>query len=162
MNAVHAHSLPRAVISTAQHPLQLTSTRSQLVHDQLFTLAEGRTVPRLAVSAESAPDLSAVTVRLREGVRFHDGAPLRAADVAWSLGYLTAPERPYPSELSSFFDVPALRVLDDRTLWIPTRAPVGDPAGQSTWTLSEGVRPTRALHAATSGARPEAEARFRS
>jgi microcin C transport system substrate-binding protein len=39
----------------------------------------------VARSVEVAPDRNAVTFRLRPEARFHDGSPLTAEDVAWSL-----------------------------------------------------------------------------
>ncbi len=40
--------------------------------------------PRLALGFEGSPDGRSVTFRLRPGVRFHDGRPFTAADVAYS------------------------------------------------------------------------------
>jgi peptide/nickel transport system substrate-binding protein len=61
---------------------------SRRVFDLLFnglfrTADDGGTVPDLALSSEAPDDLTLV-VRLRPGVRFHDGAPLTAEDVAWT------------------------------------------------------------------------------
>jgi peptide/nickel transport system substrate-binding protein len=46
---------------------------------------DGTPRPSLAESWEASADGLAVTFRLRPGVRWHDGAPLTAADVAFSL-----------------------------------------------------------------------------
>lgn len=47
--------------------------------------AAQRAQPELAVAIETR-DARVWTIRLRDGVRFHDGHPLTARDVVWSLG----------------------------------------------------------------------------
>ena len=48
-------------------------------------------VPQLAESYHIAPDGTLIVFKLREGLRFSDGAPLTSADVAWSLRRVLAP-----------------------------------------------------------------------
>ncbi|ODU07280.1 MAG: ABC transporter substrate-binding protein [Pseudonocardia sp. SCN 72-86] len=102
--------------------------RTWVVYDELFALIGGVATPRLAESVETAPDGRSFVLNLRQGVTWHDGSPFRAADVQYTLNYLSSPDRPYPSELSAFLDIPAVRIRDDRTLEVPTLMPVGDPA----------------------------------
>ncbi|MEK6420846.1 MAG: ABC transporter substrate-binding protein [Burkholderia gladioli] len=47
--------------------------------------AQFRPVPKLASSWHTSADGLTWTLRLREGVRWHDGKPFTSADVAWSL-----------------------------------------------------------------------------
>lgn len=55
-----------------------------LIFNALFRLTDdGGTTPDLAVSSE-APDDRTLVVHLREGVRFHDGAPLTSEDVVFT------------------------------------------------------------------------------
>ncbi len=57
---------------------------------------------------------------LRQGVRFHDGAPFTAEDVVFSLGRA----RTEPSQFASFFaDISDVRAVDAGTVRISTRAP---------------------------------------
>lgn len=60
--------------------------------------------------------------RLREGVKFHDGTPLSAGDVAFSLRRAAAARglRTYSAQLRSVVDV---QVVDSRTVHIKTRGP---------------------------------------
>lgn len=63
------------------------------IYEPLVTLDRSmRPVPALAVSWET-PDLLTWVFRLRPGVRFHDGAPLTAEDVAASFHRLLGDER---------------------------------------------------------------------
>lgn len=101
--------------------------RNQLVYDPLFTVRGGRPVPRLAVAAEPDASGSSFTLRLRRGVRWHDGSPFGARDVLHSLRYLASPDRPFPSELLTYLDIERVRIGDEVTLSVPTLRPVGDP-----------------------------------
>ncbi|MFI1968635.1 ABC transporter substrate-binding protein [Streptomyces cinnamoneus] len=57
-----------------------------LVHDTLAAPgAKSNTVPRLASGWTSSPDLTTWRLTLAKGAAFHDGTPVTAADVVWSL-----------------------------------------------------------------------------
>lgn len=63
---------------------------SQVVHLLFRTLARrdtvlGEYVPDLARSWELSPDSGSVVLRLRRDVRWHDGVPVTAEDVVWSI-----------------------------------------------------------------------------
>src|SRR5947209_17623045 len=54
--------------------------------DKLFDIDEKlNIVPQLATSYEWAPDNKALTIKLRQGVTFHDGEKMDAAAVKYSL-----------------------------------------------------------------------------
>ncbi len=76
-----------------------------------------------------APDLTSYTLRVRSGLRFSDGSPLTARDVAHSLE-LTATAAPIGSlaVFAADFDVTRMRVIDDTTLELPTKRPIADGA----------------------------------
>lgn len=102
--------------------------RGLVMFDRLFIVADGKAAPSLAVSAEPAADVRSFVLTLREGVTWHDGSPLVAADVAFSFGQLaTHPQ--FASELPRHLDIPGVAVVDERTLRVPTLRAVGDPAG---------------------------------
>src|SRR5262245_62584496 len=54
--------------------------------DKLFDIDDKlNVVPQLALSHETAPDGKAVTIKLRPGVKFHDGEPFDAEAAKFSL-----------------------------------------------------------------------------
>ncbi|GLY51403.1 ABC transporter substrate-binding protein [Lentzea sp. NBRC 102530] len=111
---------------TGQAPIDFA--RNDVIFDSLFTLDGGKPVPRLAVSAEAAADAKSFTLKVRDGVKWHDGSPFTAEDVAHTFRYLGAPERPFPSELAMYVNLAGIEVVDPTTLRVPTLQPLGDPA----------------------------------
>ncbi len=78
-----------------------------LVYDTLLWRDE-RGVPRpwLARSVQTSADGRRLTVRLARGARWHDGADLTAADVAFTLRYVLAHEHPrFTPQLRAFAGV---------------------------------------------------------
>jgi peptide/nickel transport system substrate-binding protein len=83
------------IVGQSPEPLVLTSAASidpgtlavsGKVFDCLLTLdLSGRVVPQLATEARVAPGGGGVTLKLRPGVRWHDGKPFTSADVAFSV-----------------------------------------------------------------------------
>lgn len=64
---------------------------------------------RLAESWEHSPDFRTWTIRLRDGIRWHDGVPVTAHDVKFTLDLLQNPDTLIA--ISNY----AVKVLDDRT-----------------------------------------------
>ena len=57
-----------------------------LVYDQLFALDwRGKPQPQMVDTWEVSPDRKAWKFRLRRGLKFHDGSPVRAADAVASI-----------------------------------------------------------------------------
>ena len=93
------------------------------VFERLFELTPRRTLePRLAESVR-ALDANTWEVKLRAGVRFHDGTPFEAEDVAWTYARI-----PQVANSPALFTVAvrpitAIEVKDPRTLILRTREP---------------------------------------
>jgi len=94
------------------------------IHDSLVLQKGGEFVLQLAESIEPNADATEWTITLVEGARFHDGRPVTAADVAYSLGLLAA--SPNFGQSYAAVNLEGSTIVDDRTLIIPMRAPRGD------------------------------------
>ncbi len=105
--------------------------------------AEGELEPRLARSWEHSDDYRSWTIHLRTDVRWHDGVPVTANDIAFTLGLMKHPTVGYHPP-----DAYEVVVLDDSTYSLEYRreAP-GNPFDE--WTaylpkhLLEGLDPER-------------------
>ena len=87
-------------------------------------------VPELAESWQVTSDGTSVTFRLRDGVSFHDGAPVTAADVKWSLDRAVANPGPASQMRAGGLEKPEqFVVLDPRTIRVdlPARNPLALP-----------------------------------
>jgi peptide/nickel transport system substrate-binding protein len=99
------------------------------LYDGLMRLEGGRAVRRLAESVEPNAGATRWTVRLRPDATFHDGRPVRAADVLASLRTIADPRtRPLFASAYADVDVAGSRVRDDRTVELTLRRPRGDLA----------------------------------
>lgn len=93
-----------------------------LVYDTLLWRdANGVPRPWLARSVTRSDNGLRLTVRLRSGVRWHDGRPLTAADVAFTFGYVAAHYQPrFTPQLA---DVRQVRATGRLTATIDLRRP---------------------------------------
>ncbi len=102
-------------------------------------------VPRVAESWEVSDDHRAVTFHLRDGVRWHDGKPVTAADVAFTVAQVRDPAVESRTWLPLFRDVAEVEVLDERT--VRARYTVATPDFLEAWRV-----PLLPRHLAESGA----------
>jgi peptide/nickel transport system substrate-binding protein len=84
---------------------------------------EGRAVPSLATAWTVAPDSRSVTLTLREGVRFHSGAPFNAAAVAATLTKAADPQRG-KNVYATMSVVQDWATPDERTIRVNFKGPV--------------------------------------
>ena len=94
-----------------------------LVYDQLFALdSRGKPQPQMVDSWEVSPDRKTWKFRLRNGLKFHDGSPVRAADAVASI--LRWKDRDVVGK--ALFSAGArLEAVDDRTFTLALSAPFG-------------------------------------
>ncbi|MYR10808.1 ABC transporter substrate-binding protein [Streptomyces sp. SID724] len=90
------------------------------VCERLYQLQPDMTTkPFLAESAET-PDDTTLVLKLRSGVTFHDGTPMTADDVLWSLRRHADPDMEQGDE---FANVAAIRKTGDREITLTFKAP---------------------------------------
>ncbi|CRK57911.1 Peptide ABC transporter, periplasmic peptide-binding protein [Alloactinosynnema sp. L-07] len=98
------------------------------VFDKLVAYNHDLTLrPRLAESLEPNADGTVWTVRLRKGVRWHDGKPLTADDVLWSVKRILDPANKLPAAADlSMIDLAGSRKVDDTTVELRMTQPMAD------------------------------------
>lgn len=82
--------------------------------------------PYLAESTEMSEDGRTLTFRLREGVTWHDGTPVTADDVTWSVDLYMNPELAF-ANAQYFQFVDRVEKVDDRTVTFYFNATHSDP-----------------------------------
>lgn len=100
--------------------------RFALTYDVLTVPGEdGRTRPRLATSWKPNDAMDRWTLTLREGARFTDGTPVRAADVLYSLRRISGKAAENYGRLADF-DMAKSTAPGEHTVVLATRAPMAD------------------------------------
>src|SRR6201991_3086004 len=114
--------------------------------DKLFDIDEKlNIVPQLALSYETSADGKAMTIRLRPGVKFHDGEPLDAEAAKFSIErHMTLPTSFRKSELSS---VDHVEVVDPLTIKLVLKQPYSPLVAQLTDRAGMMVSPKAAKEA---------------
>lgn len=83
---------------------------------------DGGLAPGLAAAAPTAADPTTWLVKLRPGVKFHDGTPLTADSVAFSINRIIDPKFK-SAQLSFFNSIAGASKVDDLTVRITTKGP---------------------------------------
>lgn len=97
------------------------SRKMSLIFDSLVTLdVEGKALPALAGDWQAGGDGLAYTFKLRPGVKWHDGQPFTAGDVAFSYEYAN---RYPPVSVVDFSGVKKMEAVDDQTVRIELAQP---------------------------------------
>jgi peptide/nickel transport system substrate-binding protein len=114
--------------------------------DKLFDIDEKlNIVPQLALSHETSADGKAMTIKLRPGVKFHDGEPLDAEAAKFSIErHMTLPTSFRKSELSS---VDHVEVVDPLTIKLVLKTPYSPLIAQLTDRAGMMVSPKAAREA---------------
>ena len=114
--------------------------------DKLFDIDEKlNVVPQLALSQETSADGKQVTIKLRPGVKFHDGEPFDAEAAKYSLErHLTLPTSFRKPELAS---VDHIDVVDPLTIKLALKVPFSPLIAQLTDRAGMMVSPKAAKEA---------------
>ena len=94
------------------------------IYDNLVAREGTKLVPGLAESWTQVDPLT-LDLKIRKGVKFHNGDPLTVKDVVFSLIKV----KNDPSMMSFFVDVDKIEALDDETVRITTKKPFGPLVG---------------------------------
>src|SRR5882672_8229213 len=99
--------------------------------DKLFDINQKlEIIPQLALSHETSEDGKAVTIKLRPGVKFHDGEPFDAQAVKFTLDrHMTAANSLRKADLSQ---VDKVEVVDASTVRLLLKAPFSPLIAQLT------------------------------
>ncbi|GAA2363216.1 ABC transporter substrate-binding protein [Saccharopolyspora halophila] len=115
------------VLDPHETSLYIEIARSKALFDKLADYGNDMSPqPRLAERWEPSADLRTWRITLRQAT-FHDGRPVRAADVLASYARITEPggSRRAKSSLS-VIDLPASRAIDDRTVEFQLKRPYAE------------------------------------
>ena len=98
------------------------------LYDTLFSLSPDTLapVPRLAASAESNAAATTWTIRLRPGVTWHDGKPLTADDLMYTVRSWSSPKSYFKPLIGPLLKFHELRKRDALTVEIPLTRAIGD------------------------------------
>ena len=131
----------------ALDPVQMTTTTVgnmvDYVVETLTTIdATGKVLPMLAESWTVSPDGTQYTVKLRQGVSFHDGTPFDAKAVKWNFDRLIDPAVRVP--IRAPYPIARTEVVDSHTVRVTLKHPYAPFVGALSWTTSGLVSPTAA------------------
>ncbi len=137
--------------------LDPSATSAEATQDVLYAnvfegltriVEDGRVVPALARDWSVSDDGLVYRFRLRPGVRFHDGTPLTAADVRFSLDRARAADSKNPLR-DLLQPLRAVRVEDELTLSVVLERPVAELLTYLGWGNLVILSPASAAAAAT-------------
>ncbi|HEV3184898.1 MAG TPA: ABC transporter substrate-binding protein, partial [Xanthobacteraceae bacterium] len=99
----------------------VTSNHAYYVFDTLYSVAgDGKPKPQMAEGHTVSDDGRVWQIRLRDGLKFHDGTPVRAIDCALSIERWSKRE-PFGQTLAKYVD--SFGAPDDRTIEIKLKKP---------------------------------------
>jgi peptide/nickel transport system substrate-binding protein len=101
----------------------VTRDHGYMIYDTLFALDENNVVkPQMVDKYEVSPDKTLWTFTLRDGLEWHDGKPVTAADCVPSVIRWMARD-PMGQKLKDF--VAELKVVNDKTFTMKLKEPYG-------------------------------------
>lgn len=105
----------------------------RLVYEPLFDLDEEmRIVPALAESFSVSPDGKVISINLKQGVKWHDGAELDAYDVAYTIKNIRNGNTEYTDALK---DVADHRITDNYSIELTLRRSIPNFAAMLTFPI---------------------------
>lgn len=98
---------------------------SNLYESLLFWNNDYKLEPALAESVEASSDAKTWTIRMRQGVTFHNGKDVTAMDAWASIQRVANPKKPLPpgTQLSRILDFESSKLIDRTTLKLVLKTP---------------------------------------
>ncbi|MDQ2188040.1 ABC transporter substrate-binding protein [Alcaligenaceae bacterium A4P071] len=106
-------SEPTALVTVGNVATPILSVSAKVTEGLLKYDYDLNPQPQLATRWDVAPDGKTYTFYLRQGVKWHDGKPFTAADVAYSIGVL---KKIHPRGRNTFANVTTIDTPDDHTV----------------------------------------------
>jgi peptide/nickel transport system substrate-binding protein len=102
--------------------------RFTALYDRLIEQApDGSSVPALAESFEPNSDGTVWTVKLRPGVKWHDGKPLTADDVLYTINRIGAVNSTFDGKSGvDVIDLKSMKKINTLTIQLPLKTPIAD------------------------------------
>jgi peptide/nickel transport system substrate-binding protein len=107
--------------------LPVDALRTTALFDQLWATGPdvASVVPLLAESHDATPDAKTWTIHLREGVEWHDGSPLVAEDLVWTLNAWSKPTSAAKGSIGDVIDFKGVRKVGPRSVEVPLKLSMG-------------------------------------
>jgi peptide/nickel transport system substrate-binding protein len=109
-------SVPKAIVAP-------DAVRIYNLFDPLFLTVPGGTAPGLATAAEPNADATLWTLKLRDGVAWHDGKPFSADDVVYTIKSWGSKDSGYSTQARALIDLKNVRKRDRLTVEVPLVTP---------------------------------------
>jgi peptide/nickel transport system substrate-binding protein len=103
------------------------------LYDPLFQQVPGGVAPALATSGEPNKDATVWTLKLRDGVTFHNGKPFSADDVVYTINTWGTKQSNYQAQAAALIDLKGVRKLDRLTVHVPLLRPFADFPAFTAW-----------------------------
>jgi peptide/nickel transport system substrate-binding protein len=115
--------------------IQITDySRTDNLFDPLFFQVAGGVAPGLATSAEPNHNATVWTLKLRDGVTWHDGKPFTADDVVYTFKNSWGSKLNYYYPIAtSIVDTKNVRKLDKLTVQVPLKRPLASFPALTSW-----------------------------
>ncbi len=119
---VVAQGVDATMLDPGMHSETTTANVERQIFDPLLEMGANQEYePALATSWEAVTPTT-WEIRLRQGVRFHDGEELTAEDVQYTIERILDPSKNSP-QASNYSAIASVEVVDDYTLRIHTKQP---------------------------------------
>jgi peptide/nickel transport system substrate-binding protein len=121
---------PPTILLSGSHPTHVVALN---ISDGLITYDNDfNPVPQLAQSWETSEDGKVISLKLRQGVKWHDGVPLTARDVKFSIAVANATNN---SVQATFSTLQSVETPDDHTVVLTFSEP-----SQAIWGVLDGAK----------------------